>query len=111
MVFCKNIQFLQLFWFHGNINLTNCVFLDYNAHNNAKALKRRVGFGCRSESPGLVRWGAEEEAEHGLGAGVSKRHSRECPLQLFEAASVANQGGTAMTKPSPLFLTGGRFFK
>ena len=55
--------------------------------------------------------GTEEEAEHGLGAEASMRRFRVCPLQLFEAASAANQGGTAMTKPSPLFLTGGRFFK
>lgn len=35
--------------------------------------------------PRLVGRGTEEDAEHGLGAGVSMRLSRVCPLQLFEA--------------------------
>ena len=38
--------------FSGNSFLTNDVFLDYNAHNIVNAVKRRVGFGSRSESPG-----------------------------------------------------------
>ena len=49
----------------------------------SKAMKRRVGFRCRSESPGLVERGTEKDAEHGLGAGVSMRLSRVCPLQLL----------------------------
>ena len=68
------------FWISG---LTKGVWLGYNAYNIAKALKRRVGFWCRSESPGLVGRGTEEIAEHGLGAGVSMRPSRVCPLQLL----------------------------
>ena len=89
--------------------MTNEVFLDYNAHNMEKALKRRVGFGCRSESPGLVERGRSEDAEHGLGAGVSMRRSRVCPLSLFEAAYAANQGGTASIIRRPCFCKGDVF--
>ena len=38
------------------------------------------------------------------------RRSRVRPLLRFEAASAANQGGTAMTKPSPLLCQGDGFF-
>ena len=37
--------------------------------------------------PRLVERGRSEKAEHGLGAGVSMRRSRVCPLQLFKAVA------------------------
>ena len=52
--------------------------------------------GYPAREPRLVRRGAEKTAEHGLGAEPSKcRWLRGRPLQRFEAAFAANQGGTA----------------
>ena len=51
---CRGIGILAFSLQLWNYGLTNRMILGYNAYNivYAKALKRRVGFGCRSESPG-----------------------------------------------------------
>jgi hypothetical protein len=79
-LFPGSVGFGVGFWISG---LTKGIGLGYNAYNIAKALKRRVGFGYRSESPGWWEGVRKEIAEHGLGAGVSMRPSRVCPLQLL----------------------------
>ena len=88
--------------------MTNEAYLDYNAHNMEKALKRRVGVECRSESPGWCKGVRRQMPNMVLEPEWGKTLPGQ-PVTAFEAASAANQGGTAMTKPSPLFSQGDGF--
>ena len=89
--------------------MTNEVFLDYNAHNNVKGNEkksrlpmpfREPRFGGKGYGERCRTWSWSRSVDEAL-PGV--------PVTAFEAASAANQGGTAMIKPSPLFSQGDGF--